>query len=67
MVVGGPLPFLAEGSDCGSPPLLAGVRRLRWWWLLVSLGFGGGFSVLCVFEAHAGVLGARAFVCCVCL
>ena len=32
-VVGGPSQLLAEGPGCGSPPLLAGVRRL-WWWLV---------------------------------
>ena len=29
-VVVGPLPFLAEGFECNSPPLLAGLR-CRWW------------------------------------
>ena len=31
LLVGGPSPFLAEGPGCGSPPLLAGVCRLRGW------------------------------------
>ena len=29
----GPLPLLAEGPGCSSPPLLARVCRL-WWWLV---------------------------------
>ena len=33
MVVGCPLPLLAEGPGCGFPPLLAGVR-CRWWWVI---------------------------------
>ena len=67
VVVGGPSPLLAAGPGSGSLPLSAGVCRLRWWWLLVLLGLGGGFPVLCVFVAQAGVRGARAFVCFVCL
>ena len=63
MVQGGPSPLLAEGPGLGSPPLLSGVRRPRWWWWLVLLGLGGGFPVLFVFVARAGVRGARAFVC----
>ena len=38
VVVCGPVPFLAAGLGCGSPPLLAWVCRLRL-----------GCSVLCVF------------------
>ena len=30
-VVGGASQLLAEGPGCGSPPLLAGIRRLSWW------------------------------------
>ena len=33
VVVVGPLPLLAEGRGCSSPPLLAGVRWL-WWWVI---------------------------------
>ena len=30
----GPSPLLAEVPVCGSPPLLAGVRR--WWWVFLA-------------------------------
>ena len=62
VVVWGPLPLLAAAPGCGSPPLLAGVRRLRWgvsWGWVVSrvvcvCGVGGCvwcscFCVFCVF------------------
>ena len=61
-VVGGPLPLLAEGLGCGSPPLLAGVRRLRRWvfrWVGVS-------GVVCA-RGAACACGVCAGVCGVCL
>ena len=48
-------------SLVGSSPFLAEG------WVLVYMGLVGGFLVLCVFVAQAGVRGARAFVCFVCL
>ena len=42
MLVGvGPSPLLAEGPGCGPPPLLAGVRLVRWW--PFPRGLVGGF------------------------
>ena len=67
VVVDGPSSLLAEGPGRGFLPLLAGVRRLRWWWWRVSLGLGGGFPVLCVFVAREVACIALAFVCFVCL
>ena len=60
-VVAWPLPTLAEGLGCGSPPLLAGVRRPRRWvflWVGVS-------RVVCACGA-ACVRGVCACVCGVC-
>ena len=66
-------PLLAESPGCGSPPLLAGVRR-RWWcaaprhsWL-GSAGGGGVFRgwgrpLLCVFVVYVHVRGASAVLC----
>ena len=34
----GPSPLLAEFSECGFPPLLAGFRCRRWWVLLATPG-----------------------------
>ena len=62
VVVCGRSPFLAKGPGCGSPPLLAGVRRLRW-----AVSSGGGCPMLCVFVVRAVARGARAFVCFVCV
>ena len=61
-LVGGPVPLLAEGVGCGSPPLLAGVRLPRRWvfpWVGVS-------SVVCAWVA-ACVRGVCAGVCGLCL
>ena len=65
LVVGGPSRFLAEGPGCGSPPLLAGVCRLRWWpfprgWAgsftcYVCLWRGACWCVRCVFVVVAWV------------
>ena len=61
-VVGGPLPLLAEGLGCGSPPLLAGVRRPRRWvvpWVGVSCVVYARGAVcargVCVWCAFSGV------------
>ena len=61
LVVGGPSPVLAKGNGRGSPPLLAGVRWLRWWsfprgWVegflcCVCLWRGACWCVRCVFVA----------------
>ena len=48
VVVCGPSPFLAEGAGCGSPPLLARVRRLLW---AVSWGLSRVVCV-CVWCSH---------------
>ena len=60
LVVGGPSPLLAEGPGRGSPPLLAGVRWLRWWLLLRGLLVGFPRCV-CLWR------GACWCVCCVCV
>ena len=70
-------PLLAEGPGCGSPSLLAGVRRL--WWCAVSrhslLGpaccggvfRGWGCPLLCVFVLCVAARGGPAVLCVACL
>ena len=67
-------PLLAEGPGCGSPPLLAGVRR-RWWcaasrhsWLgLAGCGVSwvGVFLVVCVSRVSGCARWPCCVVCCV--
>ena len=67
VIVVGPLPLLAGGPGCGSSPLLAWVRQLRWWWLLVSLGLGQVFPCsVCLWRGRVCVVLVSSGVLCVC-
>ena len=61
VVVCGPSPLLAAGPGCGSPPLLAWVRRLRW-----AVSWGRGVSrVVCVCGVGSRAWRSCFFVFCV--
>ena len=63
MVAGGPSPLLAEGPGCGSPPLLAGVRRPRRW--LFPWGCVGGYACCVCLWRGACAWRLCWYVCCV--